>query len=588
MNPWAAVHHTEVDGIPTLFAYAAGPMRAGLVFRVGIADETLGRAGLTHLTEHLALHRQGLADHHFNGATKAAFTHFHAEGAEHEIVAYLTGVCASLVDLPMDRLETEKEILRTEESRREPGRLPLWRYGAQGYGLVSYPEFGVRNASAQDVWQWAQSWFTQANAALWIAGERLPAGLSLKLPAGDLRPMPAVTSALPVAPAYFSDGAGGVLLDAVVTDTAAARLYAAVLERELSRALRQEGGYSYTAAAEYTSRRDGFALVTAFADALPAKQDAVLGGFVDVLAGLQAGRIAQADLDAVRGRADAALTAPDGLVRRLPGMAEDLLVGRPRGTSDDDLRSELWATAPAHLHAVALEAAGTALLQVPSGHSADWAGYAQAPTTSAYAVTGRRFAPGRKGAAALVVGDDGVSLTERPAAGADGTERAATVLFRSCAAMLSWPDGGRRLIGTDGLVVDVEPGVHGVDAHTIAVIDAAVPAAAVVQMPVRRNPPRRDAAPAARDAAGIGDFGPATPPERTARTRRTGMQTVAMVLFGLLGAFFAFVALAYTVFGSDDPGTGTGEWISVAGFLWAVSALFVWPAVRILRRTARR
>ncbi|MFD4602092.1 hypothetical protein ACFWPQ_29195 [Streptomyces sp. NPDC058464] len=180
----AALHLTEVDGIPALFAYASGPVRAGLVFRVGVADKTLARASVTHLVEHLALHRQGLADYHFNGATKAAFTHFHVEGAEHEVAAYLQGVCASLADLPMDRLETEKEILRTEESRRENPQLPLWRYGAQGHGLVSYPEWGVRDLRPDDVRHWAHTCFTQGNAVLWIAGERLPAGLSVKLPAG--------------------------------------------------------------------------------------------------------------------------------------------------------------------------------------------------------------------------------------------------------------------------------------------------------------------------------------------------------------------------------------------------------------------
>ena len=217
----ADLYLTEVDGIPTLFAYATGPMRAGLVFRVGVADETLARAGVTHLVEHLALYRQGLADYHFNGATKAAFTHFHVEGAEHEVVAYLQGVCASLVDLPMDRLETEKEILRTEESRREDPQLPLWRYGAQGYGLVSYPEWGVRNLRPDDVRHWAHTHFTQGNAVLWIAGDRMPAGLSLKLPeGGPRRPMPAVTSARPHTPAYFSDGRGAVLLDAVADDAA--------------------------------------------------------------------------------------------------------------------------------------------------------------------------------------------------------------------------------------------------------------------------------------------------------------------------------------------------------------------------------
>jgi hypothetical protein len=568
------IHHTEVDGIPTLFAYATGPMRAGLVFRVGVADETLAGAGITHLVEHLALHRQGLADYHFNGATKAAFTHFHVEGAEHEVVAYLDGVCTSLLDLPMERLETEKEILRTEEAGREPGQLPLWRYGAQGYGLVSYPEWGVRGLRPDDVRAWAGTWFTRDNAVLWIAGERLPAGLSLKLPGGRRHPMPAVTSALPTAPAYFSDGKGGVLLDAVVTDTTAARLYAGVLERELSRSLRQEGGYSYTAAADYASRRDGFATVTAFADALPAKQDAVLGGFVDVLAGLQVGRIAQADLEAVRGRSDATLTAPDAAVRRLPGAAEDLLAHRPpRGL--DELRAELWAVTPHHVHAVALEAAGTALLQAPSGHKADWAGYTAAPTTSSYAVTGTRFEAVRKGGPAMVVGGEGVSLT----AGGE----AATVLYRACAALLSWPDGGRRLIGTDGLSVEVEPGEYGIDAHTMATIDAAVHASAVVHLPPRQQRQRQSAG-----AASAGDArGSAGAVQRKTVARRTGGQTAMLVIFGVLAGLWSLLAFSYTVFGFSDPETSTGEWAALAVFLWGVGALLAWPAVRVVRSTRR-
>ncbi|POX54337.1 insulinase family protein [Streptomyces sp. Ru72] len=578
MNPQAAIHATEVDGIPTLFAYATGPMRAGLVFRVGVADETLARTGVTHLVEHLALHRQGLADYHFNGATKAAFTHFHVEGAEHEVVAYLQGVCASLTDLPMERLETEKEILRTEESRRDVGQLPLWRYGAQGYGLVSYPEWGVRSLRPDDVREWVHAWFTQGNAALWIAGERLPAGLTLKLPAGPRRPLPAVTSALPAGPAYFSDGKGGVLLDAVVTDTTAARVYAGVLERELSRALRQEGGYSYTAATDYASRRDGFALVTAFADALPAKQDAVLGGFVDVLAGLQVGRIGQGDLEAVRSRADGALTVPEAAARRLPGAAEDLLVGRSvRGL--DELRSELWAVTPEHLHAVALEASGTALMQVPAGHSADWAGYTAAPTRSTYAVTGRRFASVGGDGSALVFGDEGVSMTVRAK---DGTENAVTVAYRACAAMLSWPDGGRQLIGTDGLVLEVEPGLYGVDAHTMAALDAAVPQSAVVWLPPRQQQPKPRPAAAAQGNGTV----PGDGEQRPAPARRTGRQTAAVVVFALLAGLFGFLALAVTVFG-HDPQTSTGAWLGLAGFMWGLTALLAWPAVRILRRTRR-
>ena len=50
-----ALHLTEVDGVRTIWAEVPGPLRAGLVLRMGAADETLARRGAGHLLEHLAL-----------------------------------------------------------------------------------------------------------------------------------------------------------------------------------------------------------------------------------------------------------------------------------------------------------------------------------------------------------------------------------------------------------------------------------------------------------------------------------------------------------------------------------------------------
>ena len=48
---------TTTDGVYTLFLEHDTPeTRAGLVFRVGQADESLAVRGLTHLVQHLALH----------------------------------------------------------------------------------------------------------------------------------------------------------------------------------------------------------------------------------------------------------------------------------------------------------------------------------------------------------------------------------------------------------------------------------------------------------------------------------------------------------------------------------------------------
>ena len=63
------IKETEISGIRTLIAPGNGPLAAGLVFRVGCADEPLSRRGLTHLVEHLALHRHGLIEHDANAAT---------------------------------------------------------------------------------------------------------------------------------------------------------------------------------------------------------------------------------------------------------------------------------------------------------------------------------------------------------------------------------------------------------------------------------------------------------------------------------------------------------------------------------------
>src|SRR5215207_3614344 len=123
------LHRTEVDGVPTLLTPSSGPMTAGLTFRVGLVDEGAARIGITHLVEHLALHRHGVADYHYNGATGSIVTHFHMQGSESDIVRYLEMVCDSLSDLPVERLETEKAILRTEAAGRADGvnaLLPLW------------------------------------------------------------------------------------------------------------------------------------------------------------------------------------------------------------------------------------------------------------------------------------------------------------------------------------------------------------------------------------------------------------------------------------------------------------------------------
>jgi zinc protease len=484
------LRETEVDGVRTVLAPVDGPLRAGLTFRVGRADETLARAGITHLLQHLVLSRHGVGDPHRHGDTGPVTTQFHLRGSPAEVVAFLAGVCGALADPPFHRLDSERSALRTEAAGRGPSPLstmPLRRYGARSYGLTGLDEVGLPAIRAADLLEWARTWFTRGNAVLWIGAAEVPAGLTLPLPEGSRRPVPAPTFALPRTPAYYTGPGSMVGFDAVVRRRPAAGIYAAMLARDLDRALRQEGGPSSAVHTSYDPRGDGHATVTAAADASPARQDAVLGGCVDVLARYRLGRIAEADLDSVRGAAFEALR--DG--SRLPSAAFDLLTGAPV-RSADELRAGLAAVTLDGVREVAAEAHANGLLMAPRGCVADWGGYVAAPSGSDHTVDGRRLPLTGRADSWLVIGPAGVSAIERGAV--------TTVRFDACVAMLTWPDGGRHLVGADGLTVRVEPTLVPLPPGTIARLDAAVPSAARVALPARHPggipaPPAAGAAP---------------------------------------------------------------------------------------------
>ncbi|MDQ0685725.1 putative Zn-dependent peptidase [Streptomyces achromogenes] len=561
------VSHTTTNGVPTLYAPASGKeITAGLFFRVGRADETLATAGVTHLVEHLALHRLGLSDLHYNGATANAYTLFHVQGSEEEVVEYLNSVCAGLRDLPMERLETEREILRTEAAGRGGGpqhQMPLWRYGAQGYGLSSYNELGTWSLTPEQVRHWAKTRFTRDNAVLWITSDHVPEGLDLTLRPGSRFPAPAATSALPVTPAYISGDDGHVVLTSVLRRSTAASVFADVLGRALFQDLRQEGGYSYSAEADYSPRDAEFATLTAYADALPQKQDAVVGGFVDTLARLRAGRIEQAELDSVRGKLLKVYDAPDLGAAVLPSYALSLLLGH-RILTPDQHRAELNAVTTQDLHEVARQAWDAALLQVP-GRGVDWAGLTLAPQFSTAAVTGTRHQSLENEDVTLVIGAEGVSLL---------TPRGpVTVRHDACAAMTARPDGARTLTGLDGFSVTVEPTLYkGVTPDRIAALDAAVPGEAIVRMPAREPdhiPQPRKRPPTAR-AAGSGG---------SARG-----WTAALWLVGLLAAAWGLLCGIIT---ADESAMADPEWDAVTG-VWIMELPLLFAAWKLFAARRRR
>lgn len=216
-------------------------------------------------------------------------------------------------------------------------------------------------------------------------------------------------------------------------------------------------------------------MITALADALPEKQDAVLGGFVDVLAKLRIGRIDEADLTAVVAKATDALLTAEADAARLPSAAFKLLTGQPLRSSDE-LAGELKAVTIEQVREVTGVALGSALLMTPNGRTADWAGFVAAPTGSEEAVRGTTYPGLGDRSTRLVVGESGISLV--PEEGEPNTVR-----FDRCVAMLAWPDGARQLVGADAVTVRIEPTLY--RGATALNIDARVRREVRVDLPAR-------------------------------------------------------------------------------------------------------
>jgi zinc protease len=564
-----SLQQTDVDGVPTLVAATPGPTVAGLVFRVGRADETLARSGLTHLLEHLALYPLGLTDYHYNGSTGPVATSFHTTGSSEDVSTFLTRVCDSLAALPMARLQAEKSIVRTEWSSRTNSvytDLPLWRYGARNYGLVSYSEPGVSMIEAEELDHWRRTWFTRENAVLWIAGQ-IPAGLRLRLPSGQRHSVPVPTSALPSTPAFFSSDRNVVAMDAVVRRRPAVSVFAQVLERSLYRDLRQEGSYSYAAAAATEPRGDGWTTLTAGADALPESLDATLGGFIDVLARLRAGRIDGDDIAAYLAKLHDRALHPDAEAGLLADSAFDLLTGTP--VRDLERRiADLESVTTADVHAVAGETWDAALLMVPAGRTADWAGFTAAPTHSAGTVTGPKIASRQSDRLSLYIASDGVMHTL--------DDESATVKFDQVAAMMSWADGARRLVGDDAISVHIEPTMWELPPQMIAQIDASVPPDRVINFPARSpdNIPQPKA--------------PEAKPGNTGRGVWSGWELTGLIISLIASVLMLCLSGLLALVASEDTGSpddiGWGASIVTA----VCMGVFLLPAIAIVIRRRRR
>ena len=167
-------HLTEVDGVSCLWAESRGPdIFAALLFRVGVADESMRAGGVSHLVEHLALPSSPISGIDLNGTVDMLTTHFWGQGQPEPALDLIAQIAASLADPPLARLPRERSILKAEAAQRPSSHwhnaLSL-RYGPVAHGLGIYEEYGVTAATDEQVAEWAATRFTKGNAILYLTG----------------------------------------------------------------------------------------------------------------------------------------------------------------------------------------------------------------------------------------------------------------------------------------------------------------------------------------------------------------------------------------------------------------------------------
>ena len=467
------VERRDVDGVPAFFAEGPAPMSAGLVFRVGQADERLVERGLTHLVEHLAL--APLADVRMsNGTVAMTTTSFDVRGEPEEVRDFINGVVRSLAGLPFDRLDVERRVLRTEDQRRSGSLFSLahyLRFGPAGHGTIDCAELGLPGATAESVDAWRRRWFTRENAVLWFSGEP-PEGLDLSPLASGERVAPPEPAPYPYKyPAWYAGADGYIAVSMLGERTMATWAAQAILRERLHNRLRKAEGRSYAVSVDNEALTPGTYSIFVLTDTLPEEAEPVRDAVLVEMTKLARQGAEKEEVDLLRSLMRRSLAEPGFPAFAAERHAWHSLKGiKPQEPPEID--AELAALTAEDIAAAMSAAQDSALWLVPRAIGMSDQRIRALPAASESSVQGKTYGRPRgfpqDGAThKLVVGDAGVSLTYPDF-------DPSTIEFDACPAMQVWEDGARTLWGADGIRIFLHPGDWKRGDEAIAAVDAAV------------------------------------------------------------------------------------------------------------------
>lgn len=465
-----------VGGVPTVWAAVDGPSWAMLRFRSGRADETLRTNGVNHVIEHLALSTIDRRSVSFNGWVSLLTTTFVAQGERADVKSFVAQVCDALHNLPLDRLAGELRVLKTEAAQRPSttvDALLRCRYGASGYGLSWYREFGFDTLTAHDVQAHAREWFTADNAVLMLTGS--PRGWSLELPAGAAKPIPEAAEVVH-GPGVARRSDTGVLGATWLTERVpASATHTRLVEKRVIEHLRHDEALVYSVGTN-NERAGAKSHVSLASEALKDHRRQAASAFERVLHDTTTKPFTKAELQADQKLARQSLRTPNSAATMgwLDRASEELLRNGEVTQPADVVARGLRVTLD-EVQECAESMRDSLLLSLPNDANVTIYQAIEKPKTPVLA--GKTYYAQQgvpKTAPRLVIGDAGISLLKN--------DDVLSLYWRDLVGVMSLNDGTRVLIAKDASSIQVRRRGWLRPEHVIKMIDARLDSAVVIPL----------------------------------------------------------------------------------------------------------
>ncbi len=480
------VRESEIDGVLCFWVDMGRPAScAQLIFRQGLADETLPETGWLRLLEHLALLDRETLTRPIQGSTTMLLTTFLAHGAGPVLVERLQTLARWLAEPDFRLLARERGVLQAEaQLRADPlVRSLTWRYGAVGPGVAGYAEAGAVRATPELLFDRCRRVFNSANAALVLDGPP-PPGLSLPLAAGEYLPPSAAHLVDRAHPATYVDDVGGLTLSGVVDRSPAADFLPAILERAVHDGLRQRTGGAYGPWSRRVDADDQHAVIGAGSDVTPDMLPIAAEAGFEISRRLSQDGVPRPWIqEAVEARL-ADLAAPEAAFHVALGAAHAVLSDRVPKTQEE-LVEETRATDPDRVDAAVRAFHASLLLGVPEqARVRRTAPLISFPEVEPSGITPRyRHIDWPAEVTTFALDSQTLETVNGPAA--------QRIRMEDVVGVFAWRDGTRQVIGRDGSSLEMEPRQWFRGQELTRTLDTMVPPGLQVPMPDREVTFRR-------------------------------------------------------------------------------------------------